>query len=46
LASHVRGVILPDFGNSSLFVYPAFILISLFASEITVRVVERILKIR
>ena len=46
LASYVRGTIPPDSSNSSFLIYPAFILISLFASEFTVRVLERLLKIR
>jgi|TARA_B100000242_G_scaffold52787_1_gene31705 hypothetical protein len=46
LASYVRGTVPPDSSNSSFLIYPAFILISLFASEFTVRVLERLLKIR
>ena len=45
LASYV-GTVPPDSSNSSFLIYPAFILISLFASEFTVRVLERLLKIR
>ena len=45
-ASHLRGTVLEDSSSSSILIYPAFILISLFASEFTVRVVERLLKIR
>jgi len=44
--SHLRGTVLQDSSSSSILIYPAFILISLFASEFTVRVVERLLKIR
>ena len=46
LASHVRGTVSPNYNNFSLLFYPAFILISLLASEFTVRVVERLLRIR
>ena len=45
-ASHLRGTFLQDSSSSSMLIYPASILISLFASEFTVRVVERLLKIR
>ena len=45
-ASHLRGTVLQDSSSSSMLIYPACILISLFASEFTVRVVERLLKIR